>query len=126
MPVVEIFLNKTVNPCRLTSNGYYCLNYHSLYLVCDSSNRRLYNKYGWYLGSIIIVSNNLNTLKRDSFRTILSSLENKLDLKIKTGESPVNVVIEKKLAEIINLINTSLPDNISKLKVNEINIKTLG
>ena len=124
MPLLKIYLNKSVNPSRLTPDGYYCLNYHSFHLVCESSEKKLYNKYGWYLGNIVIGSDNLEKLTRKEFQTILNNIETKIDQTINQKDNLLPK-IQQKIAEILSLINTSLPNHISKLKVNQINIKSL-
>ena len=82
MVQIELNLNKSINPCIVTSSGDYVPNSHQLYISCNPLEKALYQQYGWYLGCVFIGSKTLHSVKKETFSQILTEIESSINLNL--------------------------------------------
>ena len=106
MVQIELNLNKSINPCIVTSSGDYVPNSHQLYISCNSLEKELYQTYGWYLGCVFIGSKTLNTIKKEAFSQILTEIESSINLNLEGSINELHSLVIGLVEKVIELINT--------------------
>ena len=124
MDTITIDFNETINPCILTPDGEFANSHHSFYVTCDSSNK-IYKKHGWYLGTVLIGSNNLTNVKRETLSKIIKNIQSTTDSKINyTNKTEVKQLLENKFNDIIIKMNKLLPQEITPVNFSNYTIDT--
>ena len=117
--MIKLYLNSSVNPCLLTSQGEFAPDSHQMYVTCNSTNPQLYTKFGWYLASFWITHPKLSTVPRDDFAEILKETESNFNKEI---NGPTKKQLKKQFATTVKLMVNHINRNLKKSKWNEIQV----
>ena len=99
MNTIEIGLNTSILPCVVTTKGDFCRSNHSLYISCNE-NSTLYDMYSWYLGTIWIGNNHLDTIPKKQMSDVLKHIDSKIDKSIHSQLPNLGKQLYRRIQEI--------------------------
>ena len=102
---VIVYLNVNVNPCVRTHQGSYCLQHHSLTFMCKHPSQ-LYAQYGWYLGTVWIGDNHLDSIPITHMSTYLKQLETTMNTCVQGSMNTLGNQLYQKIITICHELQT--------------------
>lgn len=122
MPIIHIGFNTTINPCVLTTKGEFAPDTHAIYICCQSNtNRKFYDKYGWYLGTVWLGHPNLGTIERSKLSKIMTEISQVVDSVVEGSHDDLYDIMIERLKKISEEMSARLPQDCSPITITKYN-----
>jgi len=122
MPIIHIGFNTSINPCVLTSKGEFAPDTHSIYISCQSdTNSELYDKYGWYLGTVWLGHPNLTIVERSKLSKIMVEISQVVESIIEGPYDDLYSIMIERIAMIVNEMNMRVPVECTPITITQFN-----
>ena len=122
---IEIGLNVNVNPRIITTQGDYCPRNHSITLICQHPSL-LYNRHGWYLGTVWIGDNHLELIQAEVMSICLQQIKTSLNPYIEGTLDSLGSQLHDKIITLCQELQKHFPEKTFQIQHHYIQVPEIS